>query len=70
MKTKSVCYSYPTSPNAERFKLRNGGYCVSTITHTQISEPWPPQAIAMFPTLDEAKAYADKLELPYDRLSL
>jgi hypothetical protein len=63
-KTKLIEYSYPSSPNAERFKLSSGGYCVEIIKFTP--ERQPPIAIAGFKTIEEAERFAATLPEPFD----
>lgn len=60
--TKQVGYSFPTSPNAIKFKV-NGGYVVV------INNP-SPESIAMFDTENEAYEYADNIDMPYSRYDL
>ena len=65
MTTKRVDYSYPTSTNATRFGFgKTGCYTVETVKH-----PQPPKAVAGFSTLDEARAHAETLPCPWDRLT-
>jgi len=69
MKTmKAVEYSYPTSANATRFKLANGGYCVELVRFNP--ERRPPVAVAGFKTLSEAKQYAEALPESWDQFTL
>lgn len=65
MTTKRIEYSYPTSPNATRFGLRDGGYTVELLAHASAI----PKAIAGFKTLAEAKAYANQMPEPWNRLT-
>lgn len=62
MRTKLVSYSYPTSPNARRFKLGDGGYCVEYSTQR---EP-----IAGFNTFEQAWRYAETLPEQWDTFTL
>lgn len=50
MSTKSIGYSYPTSPNAERFGAPDGCWVVQIIDRKRNGEPKPPRAISAHPT--------------------
>jgi len=64
MKTKSVAWSYPTSPNAERFGHPDGCYVV------EVNDGNGPLAIGAFPTEAGAKLAAEFLPYPWDRFTL
>ncbi len=66
MKTKRIEYSYPTSPNADRFGFKSGCYTVEMGECPQLK---PFKAIAGFATLNEAKQFAVRLPEPFDRLT-
>ena len=54
---KTVEWSYPSSSNAQKFGFgKSGCYTVETACGCE-----PPEAIAGFKTLEEAKEFADKM---------
>jgi len=61
MKTKSVEWSYPTSPNAVRFGFKNGCWTVQICTGTG-----EPRSIAAFITKAEAIAHAQQIKLDWN----
>lgn len=64
--TKRVQYSYRTSPHAERFGFKNSGcYTVETVKPGK-----PGKGVAAFATLEEARAYANGMPQPWNRLTL
>lgn len=65
--TKSVAWSYPTSPNAERFGFAQGCY---TLELTDPAGIIPPQPLKGYATEAEALAAAHKLPQQWDRLFL
>jgi hypothetical protein len=62
--TKRIEYSYPTSPNAERYGYGRIGCYTIAIIHTPMAIPVTVDA---YPTYEEAKACADKLAMPYNK---
>jgi hypothetical protein len=69
MKTKTVGYSYPSSPNACQFGFsKTGCYSIATIRHD--SGRQPPFAVAAKATLAEAFEYANAMPEEYDVCSL
>ena len=62
MLVKSVQYSYPSSPNAERFGYEDGCYTIEVGDESK-----PLSAVAAFETLEEAREHADGIELPYSK---
>jgi hypothetical protein len=68
MKTKRIEWSYPTSPNADKFKLKDGGWTVEVVKHSA-KGPLPGEAVAGFAEYDRAKAYAELLPCQWDRLT-
>ncbi len=62
--TKSIGWSYPTSPNAKDLGFNKTGCYSVAVT------PGSPKALAGFKTLAEAKSYADTLPYGYDKFSL
>lgn len=60
MKTKSIGWSYPTSPNAGKFKFSRGCWVVKIQEDDQI-----PVAINGFKDKAEAEDYAAKLSFPW-----
>jgi hypothetical protein len=63
--TKQIGWSYPTSPNATKFKFPKGCYTVALASGAN-----PPNHIKGFTTLQEASAYAETMPQPYSRFSL
>lgn len=63
--TKSVAYAYPSSPDAQRFRMPLGCYTVCT----QIGIK-PPVAIAAFATMPAAGDAARALPFEWSRYSL
>ena len=63
--TKSVEWSYPTSPNADRFRFKDGCWTVQIIGKDDM-----PRTVAGFATRDEAIQNASKMPLPWNRLFL
>jgi len=57
---KSVNYSYPTSPNADKYNKGNAGYTVSLSNNVQ-----PPKTLAGYLTKEEALIHARKLPNPW-----
>ena len=68
-KTVSVGYAYPTSPAAEQFGFGNREcWVVTTITRNPC--PSPPEYLAGFANLEDAKRHASTLGLPFEDSSL
>lgn len=66
MKTKSVSYSYSSSPNAARFGFpATGCYTLETIEGCN-----PPVAISGHASKEEAIQAAESLDLPWNAYSL
>lgn len=66
-KTKSIGWSYPSSPNADRFKFKAGCWTVSTTERNGITGiPSLPCAVAAFATRAEAEAHGRALPFPWD----
>ena len=61
MKMKSIAWSYPTSPNADRFGFRAGCWTVRTVEGEGTPAVQPPVAIRGFRTKEEAKDYANTM---------
>lgn len=68
--TKAIQWSYPSSPNADRFRFRDGCYTVSMIDFAEDGTRCIPRAMRGFETIEEARAYADSFLLDYDRYTL
>lgn len=69
MKAKQVAWSYPSSPNAEKFGFGGKGcYTVSTIIISPMR--LPGEAVAAFATLQAAKDFAAKMPEPWDKYTL
>ena len=66
MSTHSIAYAYPTSPDAERLKMPDGGY---TLLVKNLSEDSLTTYLIGFPTLEKALAAVPKGSVP-DRWSL
>lgn len=66
MTKKQISWSYPSSPNAEKFGFSNGCYSVATVS----SPNWIPRYFAGFKTFEEAKTFADTLEFEWSRYTL
>ncbi len=67
MITKRVEYSYFSSPNATRFGFaRTGCYTVELIPQNPVR---PGKAVAGFADLESARAHAETLPEPWDRLT-
>jgi hypothetical protein len=65
MGTKRIEWSYPTSPNAVKFKFSKVGcWTVELIEGTN-----PPWVMEGFDTYEKAKAYANTIPEPWDRLT-
>lgn len=62
MKTKSIDWSYPSSPNAIRFGFPAGCWTVSRMNGDN-----PGEAVAGFATEREAIALANTMDIPYGR---
>ncbi len=63
--TKQVEWSYPTSPNADRFKFKTGCWTVETVEGHN-----PPVARAAFATREEAMQNADTMPYAWNPLFL
>ena len=63
MKTKRVQYSYPTSPNAEKFNKPTGCWCVEIVNESGI-----PKAITAHDTKEAAIIAASALDLKWNWL--
>jgi hypothetical protein len=61
--TKRIEWSYPTSPNADKFGFKDGCWCVEIVTNGL------PRAVNGFATLEEASAKASAMPLPWDRFT-
>lgn len=68
MKTKAVAYAYATSPNADKFRLKDGGFVVEVIEVSPVRKP--PVAVAGFTTIEEAKEHAHTLPYAWDRYTM
>ncbi len=68
-RTKLVSYAYPSSPNANKFKFKNGGYVVSV---RDTEEPGLNHALLMFETEYQAYDYAERYlsDLFFDRYDM
>lgn len=64
MKTKRIEYSYPTSPNAERFHFPRGCWTVELVNGFS-----PGLAVAAFSTIEEAEKYAAHRPEEWNRLT-
>lgn len=65
MTTKRIEWSYPTSTHATKFKLgKVGAWTVQVCKPGRI-----PDAVAGFADYGKAKAYAELLPCPWDRLT-
>lgn len=65
MRTKRVEWSYPTSTNAVSLGFsKDGCYSVELITGHEV-----PKVIAGFDTIEAARAHAETLPEPWDRLT-
>lgn len=62
--TKRIEWSYPTSPNANKFGFKDGCWTVEIVSANGI-----PRAVKGFATLEEASANASAMPLPWDRLT-
>lgn len=66
MKTKSIAYSYPTSPNATKYGFKGGCYTVEIHNGSK-----PPVVASAHETIEEARKAAEAFtELPLNRYSL
>lgn len=69
MKAKQVAYSYPSSPNAEKFGFgKTGCYTVSLVALSPVRKP--PVSVIGLASLESAKAYANTMPEPWDKYSL
>lgn len=65
--TKRVAYSYPSSPNACRFKFPAGCWTVETVEYNPDMQP--PVAVKGFAKFSEAQKHAESLPYPFDRFT-
>jgi hypothetical protein len=61
-KTKSVDWSYPTSPNAHRFGFKDGCYTISTTEGCQL-----PVAVSGHATKEQAMEASKAIPLPWSK---
>ena len=66
MKVKAIEYSYPTSPNADRFGFKTGCY---TVEIGELPKVKPFKAVAGFKTITEAAAFAATMPEPFSSQS-
>lgn len=60
METKILIeWSYPTSPNAQKFGFKKGCYTVSSVKGNN-----PPKELIAFATKQEAENWVSKLQFP------
>ena len=65
MKTVSIGYSYPTSPNAKTYGFYNGGCYV-----VELDDNNGKHTIGGYSSFEEAKKVADETSLPYHKYSI
>lgn len=64
--TKSISWSYASSPNAMQFKFPDGCYTVSLVEYVPYSFVRDERAIAAFKTFKEAYDYAQGMPERFD----
>ena len=69
MRTKAIAYSYPTSPNAERFGFGAAGCFTVELTELE-PQRQPPRAVSAFADIEEAETQAALLPEAWDTYTL